>query len=127
LLEENSSFRLQLRKLDRPGLRSRGAPGLDRARLSVPGLLPAAVGLHGVMAYTVTRRTPEIGVRMAMGAEKRDVIRMVLAGAAKLAGVGSALGLLGAVFVTRPLAMFLVCGPERRAAAVDPMTALREE
>lgn len=117
------------------------------------GLLLAAVGLYGVMAYTVTRRTPEIGVRMAIGANQRDVIRMVLAGAAKLLGAGAALGLFAAVFVTRPLAMFLVpgvrpndvlsllgvllllavtgllavCGPARRAAAVDPMTALREK
>ena len=117
------------------------------------GLLLAAIGLYGVMVYSVTRRRREIGVRMALGAGKGDVARMVLAGAARLVAVGSAIGLFGAFFFTRPLAMFLVpglhptdpltfvavavllavtgllaaWGPARRAAALDPMTSLRYE
>jgi ABC-type antimicrobial peptide transport system permease subunit len=117
------------------------------------GLLLAAIGLYGIMAYTVARRTREIGVRMALGAEKRDIIRMVLTGSAKLVGTGGAIGLFAAFYVTRPFAMFLVpglyptdpvsflasalllgmtgllaaSGPARRAAAVDPINSLRYE
>jgi predicted permease len=117
------------------------------------GLLLAAIGLFGVMVYSVTQRTREIGVRMALGADRRAVARMVMAGAAKLVGAGSAIGLCGAFFLVKPLAVFLVpglhatdpvsflavaallaltglvaaWGPARRAAAVDPMTSLRHE
>ena len=117
------------------------------------GLLLASAGLYGVMVYSVTRRTREIGIRMAVGATRRDISRMVLRGAARLTLTGSAIGLFIAVFVTKPLAMFLVPGlkpgdpltfgavalvmlatglaavqgPMRRAVTVDPNVALRDE
>lgn len=115
------------------------------------GLMLATIGLYGVMVYSVSRRTREIGVRLALGADRRDIALMVLAGAAKLILIGSAAGLLCAFFLVKPLAMFLVpglhpgdpvsflavaalmaitglaaaWGPARRAASVDPMTSLR--
>jgi ABC-type antimicrobial peptide transport system permease subunit len=113
-------------------------------------LFLATVGLYGVMAFSVSRRTQEIGVRMAMGARARDVLRMVLrqgiwqVAAGTLLGVGlgallaSALQLLffnvspydpmtfvgiGLILSATGLGACLV--PARRAAGVDPMTALR--
>jgi predicted permease len=117
------------------------------------GLLLAAIGLYGVLAYMVVRRTREIGVRMALGATAWQIAGMVMADAGRLVAVGSAIGLGVAVLVTQPLAMFLVpglsprdplsiaavalvlgvsavvaaAGPLRRAAGVDPMAALRCE
>src|ERR1051326_6549295 len=63
--------------------------------------LLAALGLYGVMAFMVTRRTREIGVRMALGAGRRSVVWMVLRETLRLAGVGVAIGLVGAYAVTR--------------------------
>lgn len=117
------------------------------------GLLLAAIGLYGVMVYSVTRRTREIGVRIAVGANRGNIARMVFADAAQLIGVGLAIGLFAAFFLTKPLALFLVPGlkpadavsftamvlvltatgllaawsPVRRAAAVDPASSLRYE
>ncbi len=109
------------------------------------------VGIYGVVSYTVSRRTPEIGVRMAMGAEAREVRGMVLRQASLFVAVGLAVGLVGAAALTRVLdvvlfgvepfdpptfavgavALGLVATiatwiPARRAAAVDPATSLRE-
>ncbi len=117
------------------------------------GLLLAAVGLYGVMAYSVARRTREIGVRMAIGADRRRITVLVLREAAKLLIAGSIIGLAIALFVTKPLAMFFVpglstkdsltfvavvvvlvatgllstLGPIRRAISIDPMSSLRYE
>lgn len=63
-----------------------------------PGLLIAAVGLYGVMAYTVEQRTSEIGIRMALGADRRRVINMVLRGAFSQIGIGLALGIPAAIW-----------------------------
>jgi putative ABC transport system permease protein len=115
-------------------------------------LFLAAIGVYGVIAYSVAQRTREIGVRMALGARSGDVLRLVVGRGLVLATVGVALGLFGAFAVTRviqsqlydvsasdPLsfagvALFLVAIaclasylPARRATAVDPVVALRAE
>jgi ABC-type lipoprotein release transport system permease subunit len=128
---------------------------LGAAVLVVFGLVAALLatfGLYGVMAYVVSQRTAEIGIRMALGARSRDVRMLVVRRALALTGAGLALGLAGAAAVTRLLAAFLVNVsptdpatllsvvalftavavlaswlPARRAAAVDPMRALRSE
>ncbi len=117
------------------------------------GLLLATVGLYGVMAYSVARRTREIGVRIAIGASRGEIARMVLRDAARVTIAGTGAGLLVSLFVTRPLAMFLVAGlkpadplnfavvalamlltglaatwgPIHRAINVDPNATLRDE
>jgi predicted permease len=114
-------------------------------------LVLAAIGLYGMMAYSVARQTPEIGIRLAIGATRSDISRMVLRDAVTLVAAGSVVGLGIALFVMRPLAMFLVAnltpadplslgavvvillvtalaaswGPVRRAARVDPAMTLR--
>src|ERR1700747_926841 len=122
------------------------------ALFGVLGLVLAAVGLYGVMAYTVEQRTSEIGVRMALGADRGQVMKMVLRGAFSQIGIGLALGIPAAVgagklmnnqlFGVKPwepimLALAaLMLGfaalldsaiPARRAATVEPMVALRNE
>jgi predicted permease len=117
------------------------------------GLLLAAIGLYGVTAYSVARRSHEIGVRIAMGATRTHLVRLALMESARLLLIGSVVGLLIAFFVTKPLAMFLVPGlgpgdplsfasvvvflaatgviatlaPVRRALRVDPTLSLRYE
>ena len=118
----------------------------------VLGLLLAAVGLYGVMAYMVEQRTSEIGIRMALGADRWRVVRMVLRGAFSQVGIGLAIGIpaaIGAgrlmkdqlfgvkpwdpvmlVFATMLLALAAALAsliPARRAAGVEPMVALRNE
>ncbi len=115
-------------------------------------LFLALVGLYGLMAYSVSRRTRELGIRMALGAQRTDVMLMVLKRAALLLGLGLVSGLAGSWIATRAIKAFLfgvgehdpativfvcillaVCGlaaaliPARRAASIDPMQALRTE
>lgn len=115
-------------------------------------LLLAAVGIYGLMAYSVQQRTQEIGIRMALGANRTRIMQMILGQGARLAAIGTVIGLVGAYFVARVLAKFLfgmktndplafsivavilvgitlLAGavPARRATRVDPMVALRQE
>jgi len=136
------------------------ASSLDRQRFSlvifsvfgVAALLLAAMGIYGVTSYAVAQRTQEIGIRMALGAQVRDVLKLVLRSAMSLVLIGAVLGLAGAYAATRvmssllfgvtptdlvtfvavPLLLFVVAllaslVPARRATKVDPLVALRYE
>jgi ABC-type antimicrobial peptide transport system permease subunit len=119
---------------------------------SLFALLLACVGLYGVMSYAVTRRTNEIGIRMALGATAHHVMRLVMREVTLLVVLGVLIGMTAAVATTRfvstllfgleptdpltlTLATLLMIGvaalagylPARRAARVDPMIALRHE
>jgi putative ABC transport system permease protein len=133
---------------------------LERRRLSLlllgifagAALLLAAVGIYGVMSYWVNQRSHEMGIRMALGAGRMDVLRLVLRQSVMLAGIGVALGLVGSLVLTRmmegllfnvkptdPITFILVAAalagvallasflPAYRATSVDPMVALRYE
>jgi predicted permease len=126
--------------------------GIMFAAFGVVALILAAIGVYGVLSFAVSQRTQEIGLRMALGAERADVRRMVVRQGLVLAGIGIALGLVGAFGVTRVIAtqlynvtptdpisfggvaVFLALialaasyFPARRATVVDPIVALRIE
>jgi putative ABC transport system permease protein len=84
---------------------------------SALALTLALCGLYGVLAYSVVRRTPEIGLRMALGAEKKQILRMVVARGALLVGIGLLVGLAGAVALTR-----LISGVLYGVKPIDPWT-----
>jgi putative ABC transport system permease protein len=115
-------------------------------------LVLAVIGIYGVIAYATAQRTQEIGIRLALGADQRSVLRLVLAGGLRIAAIGLALGLAGALALTRVLSgllfgvgardpvtfvgvpivlLFVVLAacwvPARRAMRIDPLIALRAE
>ena len=118
---------------------------------STVALVLSAAGIYGVMSYSVTQRTQEIGIRLALGAQRHDVLRLIVGQGIKLIAIGVIVGLIAAFLVTRLLAgllygvettdlptitgvalllalvAVLACWlPGRRANALDPMIALRE-
>jgi putative ABC transport system permease protein len=127
-------------------------PRLQSALLTIFATIAVAlalVGVYGVMAYSVSRRTQEIGVRIALGASSQDVVRMIVGQGARLALIGIALGLIGAagawsairgllfnesgpdwlIFTAAPLTLAIAAVlasyiPARRAARVSPIAAL---
>jgi putative ABC transport system permease protein len=141
--------------MDRVVWASVGRPRFNALLLGVSGviaLLLAVIGVYGVIAYSVQRRTHEIGIRRALGAQTRDVLRLVLGQALSLVLTGIVVGLIGAIALTRLLttllygvaptdpATFLSVAalltgvallacyvPSRRATRVDPTDALRAE
>jgi predicted permease len=119
---------------------------------AMAALVLAAVGIYGVMSYSFSQRTHEVGVRVALGAQRRDILRLALGEGLLLVLVGLATGLVGAMIVTQVFrsllfqvtpgdpatlacvsailacAAFLACYiPAQRATRIDPLTALREE
>ena len=119
---------------------------------SVAALILAAIGIYGVVSYTVTQRTPEIGIRLALGASKNRIFRLILGQGLKLVVAGVALGAGGAIALTRVIRSLLfgvtptdiltftlvsvvlilialiACSmPARRATKVDPLIALRND
>ena len=120
------------------------------AVLAIVALVLASVGIFSVMNYAVTQRTTEIGIRMALGAEQRDVFRLIVGHAARLVVIGAAIGVAGALISSRAIGTLLygvkpadpwtfaaivvvIAGtallasylPARRAAKVDPLVAIR--
>lgn len=156
LLEADSSAAVELRTMSAAMSFAMLPSRMGAALLGTTGLLGlalASVGLYGVISYSISRRTREIGLRMALGAQRGDVLRLVLREGTWILGAGVAIGVFLGFFVTRPLVKFLVPGlhpsdpatylavvialavvglcaclsPALRALRIDPMTALRYE
>ena len=155
LLALDSSAAVEVKRMNQAMgfamLPSRAGAGLLGA-IGALGLTLASIGLYGVQAYSVSR-IGEISLRVALGAQRGDVLRLVLGEGAGILGLGAGIGMLVAILVTKPLAMFLVSGlapsdaltyiavagvlalvgcaaslkPALRALRADPATALRYE
>jgi macrolide transport system ATP-binding/permease protein len=146
-----SGVTTQSRTIDQTISQERTFAGLCGC-FAILALLIACVGLYGSVAYSVARRTGEIGIRMALGAEGRRIVWMVLREVVALAAAGLVIGLVAAYSLTRFVASFLFgmkphdplalslsvvvlvgaailagYAPARRASRIDPMAALRHE
>ena len=122
------------------------------ATFAAIALALAAVGIYGVMSYSVSRRTHEIGIRIALGAEPSSVLRLVVAQGTRVALMGAGVGVVAAFGLTRMMGKllygvapsdpvtfivvtFVLCGvavvasylPARRATRIDPLSALRSD
>jgi len=120
--------------------------------ISLLALLIAATGIYGMLSYHVVERTSEIGIRMALGAQRRNVLLLIVGDGMKLAATGTAIGVVGAIVLTKVMSTVLfgfvgtdaltfaavsigslavaslACYiPARRATKVDPLVALRNE
>jgi ABC-type antimicrobial peptide transport system permease subunit len=120
--------------------------------VSLLALMIAATGIYGMLSYHVVERTSEIGIRMALGAQRRNVLLLIVGDGMKLAGIGTAIGLIAAIALTKVMAtllfgvvstdaltfaavstgslavaLFACYIPARRATKVDPLVALRNE
>jgi ABC-type antimicrobial peptide transport system permease subunit len=120
--------------------------------ISLLALLIAATGIYGMLSYHVVERTSEIGIRMALGAQRRNVLLLIVGDGMKLAAIGTAIGVVGAFVLTKVMStmLFGIAGtdaftfaavsigslvvallasylPARRATKVDPLVALRNE
>ena len=159
LHREMAAIDPELPDYDAATMQERLARQTDKARFqivligifTVLALVLAAVGIYGVISYSVAQRTREIAIRMSLGADRRNILRLVVGRGAVLGGIGVALGLFGVFASSRPLtsvlyqtrvadpwilggmslALFLVTLianylPARRAAALDPITGLRQ-
>jgi ABC-type antimicrobial peptide transport system permease subunit len=134
------------------GLGSISLLGSLLGAFAVVGLMLAAIGIYGVVSYTVVQRTGELGIRLALGAQRRDVMKLILGMGAVLVVTGALLGIAGAYAVSRVLislipslptrdplilaitslalvvvALVACYIPARRATKVDPLVALRSE
>jgi ABC-type antimicrobial peptide transport system permease subunit len=120
--------------------------------VSLLALLIAATGIYGMLSYLVVERTSEIGIRMALGAQRRNVLLLIVGDGMKLAAIGIAIGVAGAIAMTTLMSSLFVgvgstdvltfvavsvgafavallasCIPARRATKVDPLVSLRNE
>jgi len=120
--------------------------------VSLLALLIAATGIYGMLSYFVVERTSEIGIRMALGAQRSNVLLLILGDGMKLAGIGTGIGLVVAIVLTKLMStmLFGIVGtdvltfaavsigalavallacyiPARRATKVDPLVALRDQ
>jgi len=144
-----------MREIESASMASQRFPMILLAAFAAVALLLATVGIYGVISYSVNRRVPEIGIRMALGANRPDVLWMVIRQGLRLAVSGLAIGVAAAILLARLLsaflsllygvratdpftflavslvlmiAAFLACYiPARRAASIDPMQAVRAE
>ncbi|MGH9695200.1 MAG: FtsX-like permease family protein, partial [Bryobacteraceae bacterium] len=146
-----SDVRTQTEQIDATISNERAFAALS-AGLGLLALILAAVGIYGVIAYSVARRTGEIGIRMALGAQRGQVLRMILLESLLLTIAGVAIGIVAAAGLTRyvaamlyglkpydpitiagvvlvmlAVALFAAWWPARRASHLDPMAALRHE
>ena len=122
------------------------------AGFAIVALLLGAIGIYGMLSYTMSQRSHEVGIRIALGAESRQVVRMVVGEGMRIVAIGVAIGLAGSLGATRLLrsqlfgvgptdvltftvvtvllafvAMLACFLPARRASRVDPMVALRTD